>query len=141
MPIFWFRGDRNVPSGLDGSLRTAARGRILRGSLGMNVTTIPAPPVKAANQLLHSKAKIEHLQCALCRSVATNPIAVDHDQRVLFEVGGRLDRHRTMRDVECARNMPALKGLRGSRVDDNDSLSGHGTLNTTPSGAGRQPGV
>src|SRR4029453_7169370 len=86
------------------------------------ITVVP-PAIEAADQLLDAETGLEHVQRALCRSVATDPITVRDNQHSFIEMGRRGGGHRSMRDIDRAGNMASQVGVRGSCIDKKNPVS------------------
>src|SRR5262245_10886935 len=90
----------------------------------MRRVAVTFPPIKTAYQFLHTETEFEHVHGPLRGAITTNTVAVRNDERVLVEMPRRLRGHRTVRNVDRARDVFAVKGFRRTRVDDGNVLAG-----------------
>src|SRR5262245_54119195 len=97
----------------------ASTGDGLVGGTGcMRLVAVTFPPIKAADQFLHAEPELVHGHGPSRGPVTTDPVAVSNDERVLVNMPRRLGGHRTVRYVDRARDMFAVKCLGRTRVDD-----------------------
>src|SRR5262245_31134566 len=89
----------------------------------MSFVAVAFPPVQTTYQFLHAKAQSDHVHGPFGGRVTTYPVAVSNDEHVLVDGPGRLGRHPTVRYVDRAGNVFAVKRLRRTRVDDGDLLA------------------
>src|SRR5262245_61040312 len=90
----------------------------------MRLVAITFPPIKTAHQFLHTETEFEHVHGPLRGTITTNTVAVSNDERVLVDVPRRLRGHRTVRYVDRARDVFAVKCFGRTRVDDGNVLAG-----------------
>src|SRR5688572_10922655 len=98
----------------------------------MNRIAVVPPTVEAADQLLHAKSELDHVERTFGRAVAPNPVAVRNDQSPFVEVGRRRGAHRSMCDVDSAGNVASPVGLRRSCIDEMNLVSSSKSLIQIP---------
>ena len=98
----------------------------------MNRIAVVQPTIETADQLLYAKPKLDHVQRTFGRAVAPNPIAVRNDQSPFVEMSRRRSAHRSMRDIDGARNVACPVGLRRSRIDKKNLVSSSKSLIQIP---------
>src|SRR6185436_14417498 len=86
-------------------LSTAARASRLHRLQSINRIAVVPPTIEAADQLLYTESKLDHIQRTFGGAVAPNPIAVRNDQSPFVEVSRRRSAHRSMWDIDGAGNM------------------------------------
>ena len=78
----------------------------------VNRITVKTPTIDTTNQLLHAESKLDHVQRTLGRAVASNSIAIRDDESIFIQMRRRCRTHRSVWDIDCARNVTSLVGFR-----------------------------
>lgn len=81
------------------NVSSTATGDCIRWTTGLSRVPISLPPIETTDQLLNTEPKFQHVEGALGRGVAADPVTVGHDQRILPDTPRRFGRHRAMRNV------------------------------------------
>ena len=89
----------------------------------INRIAVVTPTIETADQLFYAESKLDHVQRTFGRAVAPNPIAVRNDQSPFVQVRRRCSAHRSMWDIDSARNVASPVGLRRSHIDKKDFVS------------------
>jgi hypothetical protein len=115
-----------------GGLGTTARASGLYRLESIKRIAVVPPTIETADQLLHAKAELNHIQRTFRRAITTNPVTVRDDQSPPVEVSRRRSAHCSMGDIHSAGNVASPVDLRRSCVYKNNPVSSPKSLIQVP---------